>query len=95
MGMFDDVQCRAMSCPGCGGDLGWQTKDAGQSLATVFVADVMFERNEMRMIGECASCRWIVNVTITRDLSPTVAQMVLKMAEERGTLAANTETEQT
>lgn len=86
MGMFDHVKCRAMSCPGCGGDLDWQTKDTACNLDTVFVVDIMRQRHEMRMIGQCGECRWFVEATISRDTSLTAGQMVLQMAEQRGSL---------
>ncbi|MFG1794178.1 hypothetical protein [Nocardia sp. NPDC049149] len=92
MGMFDNVPCRAMSCPGCGGDLDWQTKDAGCSLATVLVVDVMHGRNEMRMIGGCDECRWSIEAVITRNTSPTVKQLVMSRAEAKG-LGLPTDTE--
>ncbi|KIA63018.1 hypothetical protein [Nocardia vulneris] len=92
MGMFDNVLCRAMSCPGCGGDLDWQTKDAGCTLDTVLVVDVMRGRNDMRMIGGCDECRWSVEATITRDTSPTVKQLLMLTAEARG-LPQPTDTE--
>jgi hypothetical protein len=82
MGMFDNVRCRAMSCPGCGGDLDWQTKDTDCNLDTVYVVDVMRGRESMSMIGSCDECRWFVEATITRDSSPTVGQHLLYMAEK-------------
>lgn len=84
MGMFDHVQCRAMSCPGCGGDLGWQTKDADCNLDTLYVAQVMHGRSDMRMIGGCEDCRWSVEAVIKRDTSPTVDQHLHWMAEAKG-----------
>ena len=84
MGMFDHVACRAMSCPGCGGNLDWQTKDADCVLDTVYVPNVMQGRNEMRMIGGCDDCRWTVEALIRRDHAFTVGQHLQLMAEQKG-----------
>lgn len=84
MGMFDSVRCRAMSCPGCGGELDWQTKDTACALDTVYVPEVMRGRDEMRMIGGCDDCRWTVEAVIKRDNSLTVPQRVQLMAEQSG-----------
>jgi hypothetical protein len=85
--MFDYVKCRAMSCPGCGGDLEWQTKSGPLMMSNVYVTEIMRATDEMAMIGGCADCGWVVEATIRRDKSLTVGQHLLLMDEKRGSHA--------
>ncbi|WP_280393083.1 hypothetical protein [Nocardia wallacei] len=62
----------------------WQTKDSACTLGTVYVVDVMLNRDEMRMVGGCEDCGYFVETKISRDKSLTVGQMLHRMAEEKG-----------
>lgn len=84
MGMFDYVKCRAMSCPGCGGDLGWQSKDGPCVLSEVYVMEIMREAEYMSMIGSCDECGWFVDTQVRRDRSMTPGQAVQRMRERQG-----------
>lgn len=84
MGMYDHVKCRIMSCPGCGGDLDWQTKDGDCLLERVYVVDLMRDRNEMRMVGDCDKCHWYIEVAIERDTGLTAGQHLARMRERDG-----------
>jgi len=82
MGMFDTVQCEAMRCPMCGNvDMDWQTKDDARVLDTVYVQNVMRDKDAMRMIGGCETCRITVEVKISRDTSLTAHQHIQWMKE--------------
>jgi hypothetical protein len=81
--MFDYVKCRAMLCPGCGGDLGWQTKSGPPTLSDIYVMQIMCDADEMSMIGECEDCGWFVDVSIRRDRSMTIGQRLQLESEKQ------------
>lgn len=95
MGMFDNVDVPEMKCPGCGGDLGFQTKSFGNSLSTYTVQEVMdgtswrdeFGQTYMTMLGGCDSCRWWVEVKIKSGNDPIDIEAPGSSDEGRGLMA--------
>lgn len=66
MGMFDYLIGTDMWCPRCGGDLGWQTRDAAQCLEALTVQEVMRDKTEMDMTGSCDECSLFIEAAITK-----------------------------
>ena len=92
--MFDHVSVPEMRCPGCGADLGFQTKDYSNSLDTVTVPQVMAEAQKpddhghhaMRMLGGCEGCRWWIEVKIQAGNDPVdIDALVRRMRGQQPT----------
>ena len=74
MGMHDDIACTAMSCPLCGSEMGWQSKDGPCTLETITVHELMDETSKPVFYANCDDCRVWVEVSVNRQTGRNPAQ---------------------